>query len=221
MSETYRFFNSAEGDVREYTASEFAEYFSRFLSDGLYTENGQAGLKVSAGTGLNVNVATGYAYVRGYMYKNDAVLIKQIAPSDPILERIDRIVLKFDEVAREIKIQVKKGTFSSSPVPPALVITSTVRELSLAQIRVTKGATGIVSANITDERLTSHCGLVSSLIDIPVQDMWNVWNGRLSEINTTWNAWFQNRQNDLGARLVNGPSEPAGMVAGDVWLKEL
>ena len=74
MAEHYRFFNSTEDDVREYLAAEFAEYFSRFLSDGLYTENGRAGLKVSPGVGLQVQVATGYAFVRGYMYHNDAAL---------------------------------------------------------------------------------------------------------------------------------------------------
>ena len=74
MAEHYRFFNSADGDVREYTASEFAEYFSRFLSDGLYTENGKAGLQVTSGDGLSVKIATGYAFVRGYMYHNDMEL---------------------------------------------------------------------------------------------------------------------------------------------------
>jgi hypothetical protein len=51
MAEHCRFFNSAEDDLREYTAAEFAEYFSRFLSDGLYTINGRAGLKVTPGRG--------------------------------------------------------------------------------------------------------------------------------------------------------------------------
>jgi len=221
MAEHYGFFNYVEGDANEYSASDFAEYFSRFLSDGIYTENGQAGLKVSPGTGLTFNIASGYSYVRGYMYKNDSVMVKALDPADSILERIDRIVIRFDEVAREIKIQVKKGTFSSSPIPPTLIETSTVKELSLAQVKITKGATTITNANITDERFTSHCGLVSSLIDIPIEDMWNIWNGKLSEISTAWNEWFQNRQNDLGSRLVTGSTEPVGMVAGDVWLKEL
>jgi hypothetical protein len=76
MAEHCRFFNSAEDDLREYTAAEFAEYFSRFLSDGLYTINGRAGLKVTPGAGLSINIDTGYAFIRGYMYKNDSVMTK-------------------------------------------------------------------------------------------------------------------------------------------------
>jgi hypothetical protein len=64
MAEHCRFFNSAEDDLREYTAAEFAEYFSRFLSDGLYTINGRAGLKVTPGAGLSINIDTGYAFIR-------------------------------------------------------------------------------------------------------------------------------------------------------------
>lgn len=86
MAEHYRFFNSANGDIREYTAAEFAEYFSRFLSDGLYTENGKAGLQVTPGSGLNVNIATGYAFVRGYMYKNDSTITKQLDTADTMLD---------------------------------------------------------------------------------------------------------------------------------------
>lgn len=117
MAEHCRFFNSAEDDLREYTAAEFAEYFSRFLSDGLYTINGRAGLKVTPGAGLSINIDTGYAFIRGYMYKNDSVMTKTIDPPDTMLERIDRIVLRFDEVAREIKVTVKKAHF---PVHPRL-----------------------------------------------------------------------------------------------------
>lgn len=239
MAEHYRFFNSAEGDIREYTASEFAEYFSRFLTDGLYAENGKAGLQVMPDIGLNISIDIGYAFVRGYMYKNDAVLIKQLEPADTILDRIDRVVLRFDEVARTINIVTKKGEFSSTPQSPAIEITSTVKEMTLAQVRIRKNATSITAQDITDERFTDTCGLVSSLIDIPVQEMWNVWNSTLDDIEAAWvlkqgdiqnewdgikanwQAWFDSVQNDLGVRTMIGATEPVNLQAGDVWWKEL
>lgn len=221
MAEQYRFFNSAEGDERLYLASDYAEYFSRFLSDGLYTENGQAGLKVVTGSGLSVIVQLGFGFIRGYMYHNDADLNKVLDPADAMLDRIDRIVLRFDEVARTIGVAVKKGTFSSTPQVSALEITSTVKELALAQTRIRKGATAILASDITDERLTAACGLVSSLITIPVQDMWDAWNGSLADIQANWEAWFSSVQNDLGLRVMAGPTEPAGMVTGDIWLEEV
>lgn len=214
--ERYRFFNSTESDIREYLAADFAEYFSLFLSDGLYTEDGQTGLHVTSGTGLKCNISTGYAFIRGYMYQNDSVLIKTIDPADTMLDRIDRVVLRFDEVAREIKIHIKKGTASSDPQAPSLVNTATVKELGLAQIRVNKGSASISA--VIDERFSS-AGLVSSLITIPADEMWNVWNGSLQEIKNAWESWFNTIQNTTGNRLAVGPNPPPDPIAGDVWFK--
>lgn len=243
MAEHYRFFNSADGDVREYTASEFAEYFSRFLSDGLYTENGKAGLQVTPGDGLSVKIATGYAFVRGYMYHNDTELIKELDSADSMLDRIDRIVLRFDEVEREIKVVVKKGTFSSTPQPPAIEVTGTVKEMTLAQVRIRAGVNSISFNDITDERFKDTCGLVSSLIDIPAQEMWDVWNRALSDIENAWSNqsdniqsewdskfsqiksewenWFQGKQNLVGGVIFSGEEEPVGITAGDYWFREV
>lgn len=219
MAEHYRFFNSAEGDVREYLAAEFAEYFSRFLSDGLYTENGQAGLKVTPGDGLQVQVATGYAFIRGYMYHNDASLTFDIEAADSVLDRMDRVVLRFDEVAREIRLAVKTGSFSSTPTAPSLEITATVKELGLARVLIKHGATTIRQQDITDERLTDACGLVSSLIEVPAQEMWDAWHLALAGIATDWQGWFESVQNDLGVRVMIGETEPADIQAGDLWFK--
>ncbi len=220
MAEHYRFFNSAEGDAREYLAAEFAEYFNRFLSDGLYTINGQAGLKVTPGEGLKVQVAAGYAFIRGYMYHNDAPLSFDLDPADSVLDRMDRVVLRFDEVAREIRLAVKTGSFSSTPpAAPELEETSTVKELGLARILVKKNAASIATANITDERLTSACGLVSSIIEIPAQEMWDAWNLALADIATDWQGWFESVQNDLGVRMMIGETEPADIQTGDLWLR--
>ena len=219
MAEHFRFFNSAEGDEREYLAAEFAEYFSRFLSDGLYTENGKAGLKVTPGDGLQVQVATGYAFIRGYMYHNDASLSFDIDPADSILDRIDRVVLRFDEVSREIRLAVKTGSFSSTPVAPGLEETSTTKELGLAKVLIRKNTTNITTGNITDERLTDACGLVSSIIEIPAQEMWDAWNLALADIATDWQGWFESVQNDLGVRMMIGETEPADIQTGDLWLR--
>ncbi len=239
MAEHYRFFNSAEDDLREYTAAEFAEYFSRFLSDGLYTVNGRAGLKVSPGTGLSVNIDTGYAFIRGYMYKNDSEMTRTLEPADTMLDRIDRIILRFDEVAREIKVVVKKGTFSSTPQAPAIEVSSTVKEMTLAQVRIRKSSAAISTQDITDERFLATCGLVSSLIDIPAQEMWDIWNDALDSIEAQWDAregtiqgewdlmkaswqeWFADKQLEAGAKVFLGVTEPTHIAIGDLWFREL
>lgn len=235
--EHFRFFNSTEEDPREYLASEFAEYFGRFLSNGLYTEGGNAGMKVSPGVGLGVSVQSGYAFIRGYMYHNDANMSLTLDTADSNFDRIDRIVIRFDEVAREIRVQIKKGTPASSPTVPVLTDSTYVKELGLAQVRVRRAAASVVLSDITDERLTSACGLVSSLITIPAQEMWDAWNTAISDIQAAWlldqadiiaewgtikaafEAWFDSVQNELGVRVMFGEVEPGELEAGDLWLR--
>lgn len=248
MAEHFRFFNAVEQEDpvtheitydREYRADEFAEYFGLFLSDGLFSVDGKAGLKVLVNEGMEVSVDIGYAFIKGYMYKNDSLLPITIDTADQNLDRIDRVVIRFDEVAREIRTKIKKGTPSSSPQPPELESTDAVKELSLAQVKIKKGITSISSADITDERLTSTCGLVNSLITVPVDEIWAVWNDTVTaieeawtskeidiqnewtSIKNSWNEWFVGRQNDLGVRITTGVLEPSNLVSGDIWLREL
>lgn len=209
MAEYSRFFNSVDGD-NLYQASDFAEYFSTFLSDGIFSYDGNLGLKVTRNTGLKINVSTGFAFIKGYMYKNDSPLTFTLSNADNTLDRIDRVVLRFDELERQIKVVIKKGTVGSSPVPPSLENSDTVKELSLAQIKVNKNTITLVDSNIIDERYGEYGGVVSSLVTIPIQDMWD-----------QWNEWLQNRQNEIGVRLVNGKTEPSGLISGDIWLREI
>lgn len=183
MAQYSGFFNSTTGDKREYSAAEFAEYFHRFISNGIYSENGSLGLKVTT-SGTNVIIGEGFAYIRGYIYKNDSPLTLSLSPSDGTLQRIDRVVLRFDEVAREIKAEIKEGNFSSSPTPPVLTDTGTIKELSLAQVLV-RGS----GLQVTDERLTEHCGQVSLLIDVPLNDLYNDWEQWKSDNQEDFHQW--------------------------------
>lgn len=161
MAETFRFFNSVTGDIREYQASEFAEYFGMFIPDGVFVENSVISLGLTNATGLQVRLATGFASIRGYLYKNDAVKSFTLDAADTILNRIDRVVIKLDISNRTIAAVVKKGTLGSSPVPPSLIDTTSVKEIPIAQIRINaKATTGV----ITDERVA-----IPSLKDIGVR----------------------------------------------------
>jgi hypothetical protein len=189
MAEYYRFFDSTDEDLREYRASEFAEYFSLFLSSGVFHSDDR--LRVFAtGTNMTVYVEEGYAFLLGYMYKvANGVKNLTIADADPSLDRIDRIVVRLDFNTRTISAEVKQGTPAPIPVPPALTRTSTVHEISLAQVKVIAGKSFIEQSQITDERLDqSVCGLVSSLITIPTDDMWDDWLNAKSGIQEEWDA---------------------------------
>lgn len=222
MSEKSGFFNGTESDPREYRAEEFAEYFNIFLSSGIAVKNAKAGLQITAETGMSVKEDIGFAVIFGYYYNNDASLLFNIDPSDTVLSRIDRIVLRLDLMSRKINAFVKKGTPSSSPIAPVLQRDAIIHELSLAKINIPPGCTAITNNLIVDERMdTSVCGLITSPILPPVQDMWNSFNNDLTKIQNSWDSWFQTRQNQVGAKVLSGKTTPAGVASGDIWLKEL
>ena len=201
MAELSRFFNSEVGDVREYPASDFAEYFDKFLSDGIYTDNDSMGLNTTI-TGFVATVGEGFAFIKGYLYKNDADITFTLSNADAILSRIDRLVLKLDTVNRSMNVIKKEGTLGSNPTAPPLIDDGTVKELPLVRIRVNANAsTGI----ITDERIP-----VSSIIEIPYEDM-----------SAEFDIWFNARVLSVGVEVYNGTTEPGGIVTGDLWLKEI
>lgn len=154
------FFNSMNGD-RKYDASRFAEYFASFIGNGVFPDS----LQVISNNNMTVTVKSGKAWINGYIMINDADYILNINAADGVLNRIDRIVLRFDVVDREIRLEVKQGTFAGTPVAPALQRDSDVYELCLADISVVAGAINISQGNILDTRLISNlCGKVDTLI---------------------------------------------------------
>ncbi|RNB90153.1 hypothetical protein EDM59_01520 [Brevibacillus nitrificans] len=191
MAEYYRFFDSTDEDQREYRASEFAEYFNLFLTSGVFHTDDR--LRVfGTGTNMQVLVEEGYAFLLGYMYKiaNGAKCLT-IANADPTNDRIDRVVVRLDFNERVITAEVKQGVPAAVPVPPGLTRTQTVHEISLAQVRVIAGKSFIEQSQVTDERLNqSVCGLVSSLITIPTDDMWQDWVAMKDLINADWLSWY-------------------------------
>ena len=161
MTERYRFFNSAAGDQREYTAADKAEMFNRFLQDG-YIPNKLNELEVTSTSLLSVQVASGEAMIQGRWYQNDAVKELTLQTADSTYDRIDRIVLRLNLSTdqRKITAEVKTGVAESSPSAPGLQRDNTIYELSLAQIFVASGAGSIDDTNITDERDNyDYCGI--------------------------------------------------------------
>ncbi len=197
------FFNSVAGD-RKYDASKFAEYFASFVGNGVFP-NPANNLQVMSNDDMTVTVKAGKAWIDGYIMINDDDYILNIDAADGVLNRIDRVVARLDIVDREIRIEVKKGTFASSPVAPSLQRDADAYELALADILVSAGVVGIVTDKITDLRDNSDlCGKVDSLIagdinalaaDLVAHKADNVhipkglismWSGLISEIPDGW-----------------------------------
>lgn len=159
-----RFFNSVNGD-RIYQASDWAAYFASFIGNGVFAEPGTS-LQVVAGSNMTVVVRSGKGWINGYFAENDGDLILQLANADGVLKRIDRIVLRWNSLAREMQIVAKSSAPSQSPVAPALQRDADLWELCLADVRVNNGVTQITQANITDQRWKKDlCGPVIGVIE--------------------------------------------------------
>lgn len=158
------FFNSVSHD-RTYRAEDWAEYFASFIGNGVFPVP-STGLQVVVDNGMNLLLKAGKAWINGYFYNNTSDLTITIGTADGQLNRIDRIVVRWDLTNRIISAEVKSSTYSASPTAPALQRDADIYELALADVYVGAGVTAITQSNITDQRLnTSLCGVVAAVVD--------------------------------------------------------
>jgi len=197
------FFNSVLGD-RKYQASSFAEYFNSLVTNGVFPSP-STNLQVLNNNNSTVTIKTGKAWINGYMYFNDGDLTLPVNVADGILNRIDRVVVKFDTVGRLISAVVKVGSLATSPVAPILQRDANVFELGIADIYIAKGATTIVQTNITDTRMnTDLCGWVNSLIQADTTAIFN-----------QYQAWYSAKQNSYDGDFTTWTN--AKQLAYDSW----
>lgn len=164
MAITSGFFMSIDGD-RKYKADFFAQYFATFIGNGVFP-NPATNLQIIANDDMTVTVKPGKGWINGYVVFNDDDYILSIDPADGVLNRIDRIILRWDLIDREIKALVKQGAFASAPVAPSLQRDADAYELAIADIAVNKGVTSITQTNITDLRLNKElCGIVHGVVN--------------------------------------------------------
>lgn len=186
--EQYSFFNSENGD-RKYLAEDYAEFFIPFFKNGIFDN----GLKVIAGTGMQIEVKTGRAFCNGYRYRNkDNSIVKPIAIADGEQSRIDNVVLRLDLTNRTFTCQIVQGSYSNSPVAPALVRDTTTYDLRLAKISIPAGTTAITDDLITDCRFDStDCGnVIQAVQSADFTDLFK-------QFETEFYNWFDDLEDTL------------------------
>lgn len=184
MAERSLFFNAVETSPgvfdREYTESDFALYFGSVLSTGILSTEEIPGLSVSVDVGtLNTVVSVGMALMKGHLYLNSTPLTLTHSVPEATLDRIDRIVLRYDvrNQTRDTNAFVKEGMPSATPVPPNLQRDNFIHEISLAQIRVRKNTVQLLPADLIDERLNEDvCGLVTWTPKVPTGQFQAEWD---------------------------------------------
>lgn len=153
----FGFFNSINGD-RKYLASDIADAFDIGITTGLKSEEGN--LEVVPYQNMQVKIKPGGAMIFGHFYLNDEDEIIDIDLADGELDRIDRVVLRYDKYERSIKTLVIKGIPALTPTPPAALRTNEQFDLVLADIYVRKATTEILVSDITDMRESDLCGYI-------------------------------------------------------------
>lgn len=158
------FFNSVGGD-RVYKAEEWAEYFASFIGNGVFPVPSD-GLQVEANGSSGIVLRAGRAWINGYFYFNTDDLNMELNTADGVLNRIDRIVIRWDLTARTISAVIKSSAPSNKPTAPALQRDADAYELCLADVYVRAGSTAVLQSDITDQRYNSSlCGIVAGTVD--------------------------------------------------------
>ena len=140
-------------------------YFGSFIGNGVFPVP-STGLQVVVGSGMQVTVKAGKAWINGYFYNNTSDLSLTLATADGVLNRIDRIVVQWDLTNRIISVKAKSSSYSASPTAPAVERDADIYELAIADVYVSAGATTITQSNITDRRYnTELCGIVVGVVE--------------------------------------------------------
>lgn len=170
MAEYSGFFDAhlKDGEYdRTYLAKDFARYFSSFIGNGIFGARlNELMVYQQDNADMSIKISSGQAYINGYQYENDDELSLAIDVADGVLNRIDIVVLRWDNLERVIRLAVKKGSPAVNPSVPIVQRDDDLYELKLAEVYVKAGAINITQMSITDTRLDKNvCGLVTSVVN--------------------------------------------------------
>ncbi len=232
MAVTSGFFNSLNGD-RKYNAIQVSSIFDGIIRDGVFMYVGERFMVHAVQDSMNVNVDTGRAWFNQSWTLNETLLPLTIEPADPVMDRIDAIVIDVDgEIpVRANDIIVVTGTPSLNPVPPTLIRETNHNQYEIAEIRVAKGILSITQSAITYKVGQGDTPFVTSPLEhIDIEDMILQWEAQFNEWiiseevkMTTWadqqRQLWQNWQNTFRNEMLDWENDSKEQF--DQWFSEL
>lgn len=167
--------------------------------------NPSTNFQVSSGTdGMTVQVQAGFAVVDGGLCQEKETRTLEITAADTTYDRIDTIVLRWNENvdARTADLYVVAGTPSATPVRPTLQRDNSIYEIGLADVFITKRVATITDDKITDTRYEAErCGIVSSVSEYDTTYIYQQVQADLAEFKSEEQAdfmvWFDEMKNQL------------------------
>ena len=149
---------------RKYLAEQFARYFSKFVSTGVMNDVPNQ-LKVSAGTGMNVIVSPGFAFINGFWYYNSEQLVLAVPLNETPSTRIDSVRVRWNAGTRSIDCIYVAGDITN-------VRSDLYYDLQVAQVSVEASASILTDEDITDTRANDLlCGLINLIKAEDVGDL--------------------------------------------------
>ena len=162
MAFSYGFFNAKNLD-RVYTAEHFTSYLSSIICDGIQDTYGEC-FSITPVGGFQLRIGSGKAWIQGHYFQNDNGYILDLSQyADSSLPRYVTVGISCDtqESVRSVQIEVLAGTPAVAPFIPSFTNNDTKTTLTLCQVRVNGGSSGITASNITDcrdnEDLCGYC----------------------------------------------------------------
>lgn len=202
MADQYGLFWNSVNNDRGYTADSFAEWLNHFFTTGVFSGE----LQVTAASGMDIKVGSGYANLKGKVRFFDSATKLTLATAGATYPRIDTVVVERNDTDRKISIKVVTGTYNgSSPSPTAPVRSAAIYQIVLAQIYVAAGATKITQENITDTRSNnSVCGIVTGTVkEMDYSQFAAQFNSYYSNFKTSNKADFDTWFNGIKGQLTS------------------
>lgn len=209
MAESSGFFDAyssinEEGEIiydRVYLAESFAKYFASFIANGVFGgKSNELMVNQKSVADMSIRVLSGQAWINGYWYENDDELSLSIDVADGVLNRIDLIVVRWDNVERVIRLAVKKGVAATNPSAPIIQRDADFYELKLAEVYVKAGTTKITQVDITDTRLQEDvCGYVVGVVQqLDTEEFGAQLGAYVEQFIAEYNALKEKTYKDIG-----------------------
>lgn len=217
---------------RAYMSEIFRKYFKSFIGNGIFP-NPSEQLQVLARSPemMQVEVKVGTAFTEGAFYNNDEDLILAISDADPVLNRIDAVVIQCDYLQRQVTCKVIKGEPATEPIHYTPIRNADYFELLLAEVYVPFAAISIKQSNITDYRLNNNvCGIVTGVVSqVDTTTIFNQYNAKWQEVQnwvaqneSTYDAWYAAFKASADAQLNNQQTTFNGFeTAFNAWFDEI
>ena len=159
------FFNSVNYD-RVYSAEDWAEYFKRFIGNGVYAQP-DTGMQIVSDGGMGIKCLDGSCFINGYTGVATEIEDKfTLEIGDVLYDRIDAVVARLDLNKRDIHIEVIQGLPAETPEKPEHIRNEIIFDLVLAYVTVGVGVTEITDADIQDVRSDETlCGFVKGVVE--------------------------------------------------------